>query len=284
MRRRNVTKSRFGAMLLLVLTVFASLAVTTGRAGAASPEAAPAHAALNDRFSLQLGGFYFQTSTQASLAPSTGGVGVIIDFENTLGLEERNWGGLGGFLWRMSERWRLEVEYFELNRSASRTLSKQIEWGDQVYPIGTTVNSSFDFSDARIGVGYSFFKRPDKELGAGVGLHVTSIKTSLEGAGVGTESSDVLAPLPVLSLYGGVALTKEWAVRFRADWLSLSYGNYSGALRSTALDVLYHPFRNVGFGLGQRTLVLDIEISETSWHGKARSTFTGPTAFMTISF
>lgn len=279
-----MTRSRFEVVLLLALSVFPSLAVTTGRAGAASTEAAPAHPAFNDRFILDLGGFYFQTSTQASLAPSGGGVGVVVDFENSLGLEERNWGGLGGFLWRMSERWRLEVEYFEVNRSASRTLSKQIEWGDQVYPVGTTVSSAYDFSDARIGVGYSFFKRPDKELGAGVGLHVASIKTSLQGAGVGSESSDVLAPLPVLSLYGGVALTKEWAVRFRGDWLSLSYGNYSGSLRSSALDVLYQPFRNVGFGLGSRTLILDVEISETSWRGKARSTFSGPTAFMTVSF
>jgi hypothetical protein len=176
------------------------------------------------------------------------------------------------------------VEYFELNRSATRTLATQIEWGNQTYPIGTTVNSTYDFSDARIGVGYSFFKRPDKELGVGVGLHVASVKSSIQASGTNAEAADVLAPLPVLSLYGAFALTNEWALRVRADWFSVNYGAYSGGLRSTAVDVLYQPFRNVGFGLGSRTLVLDVEVDKTSWHGKARSAFSGPTAYLTVSF
>lgn len=279
-----MTQSRFGVMLLVALTVFVSLSVATARAQTASMEAAPRHPALNDRFTLELGGFYFQTSTQASLSGSSGGAGVIIDFENALGLEERNWGGIGGFLWRMTERWRLEVEYFEVNRSASRTLAVDVSWGDQTFSKGTTVNSSYDFSDARIGVGYSFFKRPDKELGVGVGLHVASIKSMIGSTGSNAEAADVLAPLPVLSLYGAFALTKEWAVRMRTDWLSVNYGPYSGDLRNTAIDLLYQPFRNVGFGLGSRTLVFDVEVDKTSWQGRARSAFTGPTAFLTVSF
>ncbi len=279
-----MTKSRFGVMLL-VLSLFASLAVATGRAEAAATEGViPNHPALNDRFAFELGAFYFQTSTQASLSGSGGGGGAVIDFEDALGLTDRSWGAIGGFLWRMTERWRLEVEYFQLNRSGSRTLGTQIEWGNQVFPIGATVNSSYDFSDARVGVGYSFFKRPDKELGVGVGLHVATIKTSIESAGIGAEATDVLAPLPVLSLYGVFALTNEWAVRMRADWLSLSYDAYSGDVRNMALDVLYQPFRHVGFGLGARNLVLDVTIDKADWVGRARTAFSGPTMYMTVSF
>jgi hypothetical protein len=271
--------------MLLVLGMFASLAVATGRAEAASTaEVIPNHPALNDRFSFDLGGFYFQTSTQASLAGSSGGGGVFIDFENALGLEERNWGGIGGFLWRMTERWRLEGEYFQLDRSASRTLSKQIEWGNQVYPVGATVNSSYDFSDARVGVGYSFFKRRDKELGVGVGLHVATFKASIQSSGVGAEAADVLAPLPVLSFYGAFALTDQWAVRMRGDWLSLSYDAYSGDVRNMAIDVLYQPFRHVGFGLGMRSLAIDLTVDKADWVGRARTVFTGPTLYMTVSF
>jgi hypothetical protein len=94
----------------------------------------------------------------------------------------------------------------------------------------------------------------------------------------------VLAPLPVLNFYGGFALTNEWAVRMRLDWLSLNYDAYSGDFRNTAIDVLYQPFRNVGFGFGLRNLILDLEIEKSDWHGKARTTFSGPTAFMTVSF
>ena len=279
-----MTKSRFGVMLLLALTLFASLAVATGRAEAASTEAIPSHPALTDRFVFELGAYYSKASTAASLGPSSGGTGVVVDFENTLGLEDRNVSAIGAFHWRMSERWRLEVEYFSLNRDATRTLAADFTWGDQTHTAGTTVNSSFDFSDIRVGVGYSFFKRRDKELGVGAGLHVSGIKTSIAASGMGAETTDVLAPLPVLSLYGAFALTNEWAVRMRLDWLSLNYDIYSGDFRSTAFDVLYQPFRNVGFGLGLRSYVLDVEVDDTKWHGRARTVFTGPTAFMSVSF
>jgi hypothetical protein len=268
----------------MALTVLASLAVAAGRAEAASTEAIPNHPALTDRFVFELGAYYSNASTSASLGPSGGGTGVVVDFENTLGLEDRNVSAIAGFSWRMSERWRLEVEYFSLDRDATRTLAADVTWGDQTFTAGSTVNSSFDFSDLRVGVGYSFFKTRDKELGVGAGLHVSGIKTRLESSGIGTETTDVLAPLPVLSLYGAFALTNEWAVRARLDWLSLNYDIYSGDFRTMGFDVLYRPFRNVGFGLGLRSYVLDVEVDDTQWHGRARTVFTGPTAFVTVSF
>jgi hypothetical protein len=274
-----MSRSRFGTVLLSVLV--ASFVVATARA---QTEAIPTHPALTDKFSFELGGYYSKSSTQASLGPSTGGVGVIVDFENTLGLDDRNLSAIGGFLWRITDRWRLEVDYFSLNRSATRTLAADVSWGNQVFVAGSTVDSTYDFSDIRISGGYSFFKRPDKELGVGFGLHVAGIKAKIQASGTGAEARDVTAPLPVLNFYGAFALTNEWAVRMRLDWLSLSYDAYSGDLRSSAIDVLYRRYRHVGFGLGLRTFVLDVDIEGSNWVGKARTTYTGPTAFMTVSF
>jgi hypothetical protein len=271
-------------MLLLALTVFVSLAVVTARAEAASTEVIPTHPALNDRFTFELGGFYSRSSTQVGLSGASGGAGVVVDFESALGLDDRTLTPIAGFIWRMAEHWRLEVDYFKVDRSASRTLSTEVRWGDRVYPVGATVNSSYDFSDIRVGVGYSFFKRRDKELGVGAGLHVAGIDASIESAGTGSEARTVTAPLPVLNFYGAFALTDQWAVRMRVDWLSLNYGDYSGDVRNMAIDVLYQPFRNVGFGLGMRSLVLDLSIDKADWQGKARTSFAGPTAFMSVSF
>jgi hypothetical protein len=138
--------------------------------------------------------------------------------------------------------------------AGSRTLDREISWGNQVFPIGTTVTASNNIYDTRISAGYSFFKRKDKELGAGIGLHVMGIDTGIDAAGVGAQSGAVTAPLPVLNLYGTFALTNQWALRMHVDWLSLSYGAYSGDVRSMAFDVLYQPFRHVGFGVGMRSL------------------------------
>ena len=59
----------------------------------------PAHAdgennrLLNDTFRVTLGGLYAESNTSARLGTSTGGVGVDVNFEDTLGLEERKWVG-----------------------------------------------------------------------------------------------------------------------------------------------------------------------------------------------
>jgi len=271
---------------LTVLTVLGGLHVGIAVAADATPpsEPIPNHPALRDPFTFVLGAYSPKSTTTALLTPSGGGSGVGVNFEDTLGLDDRNLVGFGGFRWRFTERWRMEAEYFALSRDATRTLAADVTWGDQTFSKGVTVDSTFDFSDLRLGAGYSFFKTRDKELGLGFGAHVAKLKASVDAAGGGAEGADVLAPLPVVNLYGLFALTDEWAVSTRVDWLSLSYGAYTGDIRSTALDVLYQPFRHVGFGFGARSLNIDVSIDNTNWHGSVKTVFQGPIAFMTASF
>jgi hypothetical protein len=270
--------------MLVVFAMFTAMLATGTYAQTGATESIPSHSLLTDRFAFEIGAQYSRSTTSASLGPTSGGTGVVVDFEDTLGLEERNWIGTAGFLWRISERWRLEVDYFSLNRNSTRTLATDIVWGDQNFTAGTTVNTSYDFSDIRVAAGYSFFKRRDKELGLGFGLHVAKIEASINASGIGADGSDVTAPLPVMNLYGAFALTNEWAIRFRMDWLSLTYGDYSGDIRNTAIEAIYQPFRNVGFGLGMRSLIVDVEIEKDDWRGRARTVFSGPVASLRVSF
>ena len=247
-------------------------------------EAIPNHPLLQDEFLFRLGGYYPRSTTAAALAPSTGGTGVMVDFENTLDLEKRNLVPIADFSWRATDHWRMDVDDFAVDRSATRTLTSDVVWGDQTFNAGDVVDSTFDFSDLRVSAAYAFFQRTDKELGIGLGLHVADIKANIQSSGVGTEAAAVTAPLPVINLYGMFALTDEWALSVNADWLSLAYGDYSGDVRNMALDLLYQPYRHVGFGLGLRSLTIDIEIDHSDWDGAARITFQGPTAYVTYSF
>lgn len=249
-----------------------------------STKVIPNHPMLSDDLVLTLGVFYPRITTSASLGPSSGGTGVAISFEDTLNLDARTVTPTAGIFWRATDNWRVDVDYFAIDRDASRTLVADVQWGDKTFTAGTTVNSTFNFSDLRISAAYSFFKRRDKELGIGVGLHVADINASIKASGTGTEAADVTAPLPVVNFYGMFALTKEWAINMRADWLSLTYGDYSGDVRNIQVNTLYQPFRNVGFGLGVRSLLIDVDIERPDWHGQARLSYQGPTAFITASF
>ena len=186
--------------------------------------------------------------------------------------------------WRIGERWRIDAEYFALNRSSERTIDREIQWGDQTFPVNAQVAAKFNFSDLRVSAGYSFFRTADKEFGVGLGLHIASYDMRLSSATAGGEGEDVLAPLPVLSLYAQVALTERWAIGGRLDRFSLSYDKYDGSLTSLGLDLVYQPFRHFGIGAGYRGLFIRMDVEGDRNTLRLRQTFEGPLLFVNGSF
>lgn len=266
--------------MVLSLVAFPSYAAESTDSATAIPN----NPMLQDTFVFMLGGFYSRNTTSASIGTSSGSAGVIVNFEDALDLSQRTLTPMGGFRWRATDNWRLSVTYIDVGRNASNILGSDITWGDYTFPAGTPVSSTYDFSDMRVSADYALFKRRDKEVGVGIGLHVAKIDTSINAGAAGAKSSNVTAPLPVLNLYGMFALTDEWSVSFSADWLSLNYDKYSGDIRNMSLDIVYQPFRHIGFGLGARTLVIDLTVDEPNAQLRALTSFQGPTVFMTATF
>ena len=248
-----------------------------------SAEATPRHTLLNDKLRVSLGGFYADTNTSVRVDANTA-LGADVNFEDLLGLSNRKLVGEASMYWRFGERWRLGVDYFSINRSGNRTLTQDVIWGGQTYYVGTDVNSDSKISDLRTTVGYSVFKRSDKELGFGAGLHWTSLKFSLDASGVGAESKSVTAPLPVVYMYSNVALTDTWAMSTRLDWLSLNYGKYSGSVRAVGFDFIYQPYTHVAFGVGWHAMILGLKVENTDSQMQVRLGLQGPAANASYSF
>ena len=178
-------------MSVLLLLANAAYAADDVQDGATAPvpatEATPQHRLLNDKFRISLGGFYAETNTSVRLDANTA-VGAAVSFEDLLGLNDRQLAGALNMYWRFGDRWHLGVDYFDISRNGDRYLAKDITWGGKTYTAGTTVSSQSRISDLRTTVGYSAFKRSDKELGFGVGLHATGLKFSLNAYGVDRKS------------------------------------------------------------------------------------------------
>jgi len=267
---------------LICAAVVAILGV--GAASARAQDAIPNHPALNDRFYFGGGVFVPKTSTTAQLNSTTLGVGASIDFEQALGITTQKTVPELFARYRFTDRWRVEGEYFALNRRGDQATDHDIQWGNATFPAGTQVQSKFNFSDIRVSGGYSFFRTADKELGVGLGFHMAGYDVSLNSASAGTEAKKFLAPLPVLSIYGQFALTDQWAVGGRLDRFSMSYGNYDGNITSLALDLMYQPFRHVGFGLAYRSLSIILSAAGDNLTGKFTQNFQGPLLYMNASF
>jgi hypothetical protein len=242
------------------------------------------HPALQDRWAFQLGVYSPKVNTTFRLNGTGGLIGTEVNAEEDLGLRERN--DMPAFLAsvRLGERWKLEFEYLSLERENSRSLSRTINWGDNTYTIGASVNSSFNTDIYRLSVGYSFVKDVQKEFGVVLGLHATDILARINAAAVGTEEGDVLAPLPTIGIYGAYAPTPRWLISGRVDVFSLKYEEFDGQLVNTTLGVDYRIWRNLGLGAAWRYIDYDLSVAASRYEGAINYRFSGPLLYLVSSF
>lgn len=260
------------------------LGILASGAAAAQESSWKVHPALQDTWTFQLGAFIPSVDTTASLNNSAGTVGTSVSFEDDLGFSDRQ--TLGSFLAgvRLGERWKVEFEYFALDRTNSHAISRTINWGDKTYPINTVVDAKFESTVYRLSGGYSFVKNDQAEVGAALGLFVTDFKTSVSASGVGASGGDTLAPLPTIGLYGAYAFSPRWLLSGRLDYFSLNYSDYDGSLKNFTAGIDYRITRNFGIGAGYRYVDYDLTVTKSSYNGAIRYKFNGPTVYAVASF
>ena len=242
------------------------------------------HPGLHDRWTIELGAYAPTVKTDARLDSPTLGIGTAVSFEDDLGLSDRK--TMGTFLGRvrLGERWRIEAEYFALDRGSTGSISRTINWGGNVYTPGTVVTSEFNSDIFRLSAGYSFIKNAQSELGLALGLHVTDFTASLGAASVGVKTGDALAPLPTIGLYGAYAFTPRWLLSGRVDYFSLKYNEYDGSLTNFSAGVDYRFHRHFGVGVGYRYIDYGLDATKSNFTGSLQYQFSGPLLYGVGSF
>jgi len=245
-----------------------------------------------DRYWGELEYFFPTISSTARLDfPGTNVPGTAVSLEDDLGLSDRKGTPYVLLGMRLSQSWRLEFEYYQLNRTASKQLGRDIHWGDVTFPLSATLTSKFDSDIYRLTAGWSFYRTPQAEAGLAIGLHVTDFKTQLSGQGNGPlglsfqrEQKDLMAPLPTVGAYGNYMFSEKWIVRGRIDYLSLNYQDYNGKLTNVLGAVEWRFTKNWGAGLGYRYVDYQVESSKSNFHGEVNYKFKGPTLYVGAGF
>ena len=218
--------------------------------------------------------------------------GTTVRFEDELGLASREtlpWFSTG---MRLGTDWRVELEYFSLRRSGTKSISRDIVWSGVTYPASATLSSRFDSDILRLSAGWSFLRTDRTELGAVFGLHTTRFtielagQTSLGGATAGGQAraQDALLPLPTLGLYGKHDFSRALSVQGRVDYFTLSYGDYSGGLVNVMAALGYRITDNVGLALGYRYVDYAVDITRPKWLGSVEYRFSGPFMSLQLGF
>ena len=254
----------------------------------------PTSGKLNQRYWIQLGAFRPSIDSHIQVDhPQTGAAGTSIDFEDTLGLADKE--TLPTLLLgaRLGERWRMEFEHLSLKRNSTETLlTGDVVFDDTTYNASASLASEFDSKVSRLSVGYSLYRTPEAEAGVALGLHVTSFKIALEGQGsvnggpvsVRRASEEKTLPLPTLGAYGTYAFAPDWAASARADLLYLKVGDYKGSLLNLQANVYYRFNPHLALGLGYRLDDYKLKATKPTWTGKLEYRFSGPQLVLDAGF
>jgi hypothetical protein len=235
-----------------------------------------------ERFSIQGGAFFAGLNNQVQVG--TEGAGVAVDLEQALGLDTQNTVFRLGTLYRIGEtrRHRVDLDYLYFNRTATKTIGKEIVVDNVTLAVGTNVETTFNYQIIRAAYSYSFFQDDRMDLAASIGLFVMPIKFEMSASGLGSKQGDFdfTAPLPALGLRGDFAITPRWMLRTNLDFFYLEYQSFRGLLVDTRVAVEYNPWEHFGFGLGFENFRVKLEAKDKDYpsvdfQGVIKSQFLG---------
>jgi hypothetical protein len=188
--------------------------------------------------------------------------GISVNLEDALGLDTNMVVLRAEGIARLgdSRRHRLDFGYFDLSRSGTKTLGRDITIGDTVYPTGTTVDTEFDMKLFKGAYSYSLVQDARIDFGLGAGLYVAPInfRVSNSVSGVREESSST-SPLPFLELHIDYALTPKLFLKQKLDLFYVEYKDFKGRLVDASIGLEYNLWKHFGLGLAFNIFSLHVE-------------------------
>jgi len=215
---------------------------------------------IPDTWGLSIGGFWQTFNSKVRLNGRNNATGDWINLEKDLGLDHRLTDlDVQGF-YRFSPHSRLDLSFTSWNREYSKTLERQITWGDAVYDAGITLAASNKANLINLIYKYSFFNNGKVDFGVNGGLSTLTMKTKLTGEGTISgggsvaatlaESKSVIAPIPVLGVHFEMTLAERLFWRAEANFFAANIAGLNGNLTEYLTSVDYFVTRNIGLGAG----------------------------------
>ncbi len=219
-----------------------------------------------ERFSVFFGGFLTGLNNDIIIGNEQVGLGIGINLEDALDLKTSSLVLRGEAEYHFGKRRRSAVKfgYFGLYRDAKKVLETEIEFEDEIFPIGTELSSTFDLQIFKGSYDYAFYMDDRVRFGASIGLFVMPIKFSANALNKQEVVAQFTAPLPVLGLSTDFAITPKLRFRQSIEILYLKFSKFEGILADLNIRLEYNPWNHIGFGLGFNSYDLNFSISAES--------------------
>ncbi|MBV8306710.1 MAG: hypothetical protein JO274_04455 [Gammaproteobacteria bacterium] len=243
---------------------------------------------ITDHFYISAAYYAAKFNTNFRVDPSfapVGTTGTPVNAENDLGLAHRQNKGRVDFMFRLRERNKVQVGYYEANRSGSQVLANDIVFGNETFPAGQTAATTFNLQQFNITYTYSFIRNNHLELGAGLAAYFLQLDVigQVKAQNLYQEVS-AATPFPALPVDFTWAISSRWAATARAAFLKINHHDLSGRYWDTHADLQYRWVSNFVVGLGWASIRADLTREGGSFPGVVNMTITGPELFVRFSF
>lgn len=189
----------------------------------------------------------FHTSLKVS---GEAGVGAILDLEDFLGVDGDEVIARIDTHYSFNRRHRIDLSYYDIRRSGTKTIADDIQVGDVVIPAGS-INTAFDTQILKLAYRYNFVTDYRTVIGASIGAHVMGIDFAIENDSFAVEEEfDAAAPLPLIGLHAAYALSDTWSLNGSVEFLKFDVSAYRGFISDTRLTIEHDTFDHFGWGIG----------------------------------
>lgn len=193
------------------------------------------------------------------------GIGTEIDLEDDFDVDDQIFAGRIDASWRFAKRHALELSLFDLRRSGTRTIDREIQIGDEVFPVNTSVESEFETFVGKLAYRWSFWRRERWNAGLSLGTYVLDMRTEWEAGNLAIEQEfDATAPLPVIGAFYSFAFTPRLYLTASSEFFALEFEEYEGFLNDTRLTLEHRTFEHLAFGLGIDYFGIDASVESES--------------------
>ena len=249
---------------------------------------------FGDTISLALGGMNHRG--KANFASTREGAPIDELSFTDLGLDDETSVFWADFTWQFAERWQFSLTATSFDANGFNMTSESGNFGQLEWEVGAALTTSFDLDLYIADITWDFIKTDNAHVGVGVGLHAADLDLDLlleVGGGIGgiggvvevtSETASVLAPLPNVSLVGGVMLGEKVYLSGHMGFLSLSIDKYDGELFSVRGALEWRPWKNVGLGAAYQLVDIDLEVDGTNKQELYDFQFYGPILFVSVGF
>jgi len=262
--------------LAVVLTLVVAFSAASAYAGVSVDQSL-----VLDRWTFRVGGFLTGLSTDLRLDnPITGEEGTSISLEDDLGFSSSE--GVPrlnlGFI--LGKRHQISVGWFKTERDSTTTLTQEIEWGDETFPINVDIGAFYNTEFLNFAYTYYFYTSETTSLGITGGLVLANLGSGIgiQVAGPGIERTDDISteiPVPQLGFTVNTYLGKKFVFSGKLGYIAFNLDDWEGSVATAIAGVEHRTWKNFGFGVGYSYSDYDIDTLAADFLGKFQYTIGG---------